>query len=335
MDVVKPGRRFADAGQLAAVVHEAFGTDRSIVSVDRLAGGTKKGVYRVALDDSTSAVVYVWSADEDYWDGLLPDSSHDPESVFAHSSGIDLFEAATRRMESVGARSPRLFFTDRSRRLYPGEIAVTEDVTGGTLQELLDDDPEAGKATLGQLAEMVRAMHEYRAPRFGKVAFVDGGGVSKGGTCEAAHLDHALMNIADAATRDVRAAAGREQLEDKLRTLYAAVEPRSEFGLLHGELCAEHTLVGPQGEPVIIDIEGLMYFDAEVDHCWMRMRFEEHYQALRVPGLDPVRMKYYQYTMHLDLVGGPMRIADGDFPDRDWMLGVAGHHLQKALAYET
>jgi hypothetical protein len=45
-----------------------------------------------------------------------------------------------------------------------------------------------------------------------------------------------LTNIADAAARDVRAAAGREQLEDKLRTLYATVEPRSEFGLVHGEL---------------------------------------------------------------------------------------------------
>ncbi len=121
-------RRFADARQLAGVVQEVFGTDRSIASVDRLAGGTKKGVYRVALDDGTSTVVYVWSADEDYWDGLLPDSSNDPESVFAHSSGIDLFEAATRRMESVGARSPRLFFTDRSKRLYPGEIAVAEDL---------------------------------------------------------------------------------------------------------------------------------------------------------------------------------------------------------------
>jgi hypothetical protein len=330
---VKTDRRFADAGQLARVVREAFGTDRRIISVDRLAGGSKKGVYRVALDDGASAVVYVWNADEDYWDGLLPDYSNDPASVFAHSSGLDLFEAATHRMESVGARSPRLFFTDRSRRLYPGEIAVAEDVQGGTLQELLDNDPEAGKATLGQLAEMVRAMHGYRAPRFGKVALVDGGGAASGGTCEAAHLGHALMNIADAAARDVRAVAAREQLEDKLRTLYAAVEPRSEFGLLHGELCAEHTLVGPRGEPVIIDIEGLMYFDVEVDHCWMRMRFQEHYPALRIPGLDPARMKYYQYTMHLDLVGGPLRIADGDFPDRDWMLGLADRHLRMALAY--
>ena len=332
---MKTERRFADARQLAGVVREVFGTARSIVSVDRLAGGTKKGVYRVTVDDGTSAVVYVWSADEDYWEGLLPDFSNDPESVFAHSSGIDLFEAATRRLESVGARSPRLFFTDRSKRLYPGDIAVAEDITGGTLQQLLDDDPEAGKATLGQLAEMVRAMHQYRAPRFGKVAFVDGGGVSKGGTCEAAHLDHALMNIADAATRDVRAAEGREQLEDKLRTLYARVEPRSEFGLLHGELCAEHTLVGLHGEPVIIDIEGLMYFDVEWEHVFLRLRFQDDYRYLDQDGLDSGRLRLYALAMHLSLVAGPLRLLDGDFPHREGMLGIVEYNLRRVLAWGT
>lgn len=326
-------RRFADAATLAGVVREVFGTDRTIVDVDRLAGGSKKGVYRVTLDERTSAVVYVWNAEEDYWDGLLPDSSHDPESVFVHSSGIELFEAATRRLESVGARSPRLLFADRSRRLYPGEIAVAEDVAGGSLQALLDTDPQAGAATVGQLAEMLRAMHRYRAPAFGKVAFVDGGGVSKGATCEAACLESALTDIADAAVRDARAAEAREQLQDKLRTLYARVEPRSEFGVVHGELGADHVLVGPRGEPVLIDIEGLMYFDVEVEHTWMRMRFQEHYAPLRDPGLDPVRMAFYQYAMHLNLVGGPLRIAEGDFPNRRWMLDIADDHLRKALAY--
>jgi hypothetical protein len=332
---VRTERRFADARQLTGVVREVFGSDRRIVGVDRLTGGSKKGVYRVALDDRSSAVVYVWNAEEDYWDGLLADASKDPESVFAHSSGLDLFEAATRRLEAVGARSPRLLFADRSRRLYPGEIAVAEDIAGGTLQALLERDPDAGKATLGQLAEMVRTMHRYRAPAFGKVAFVDGGGVPKGGTCEAAHLEGALADIGYAASRDARAAEGRERLEEKLHALYGRVEPRAEFGLVHGELCAEHTLVGPRGEPVLIDIEGLMYFDVEVDHTWMRMRFAEHYPPLHDPDLDPARMAYYQYTMHLGLVGGPMRIAEGDFPNRQWMLDLADRHLQYALAYEV
>ncbi|AUG77348.1 hypothetical protein CFP65_2519 [Kitasatospora sp. MMS16-BH015] len=329
------GRKFADAEGLAPVVREVFGTDRRISGVERLVKGTKKGVYRVGLDDGTSTIVYVWSADEDYWDGLLPEGHDDPANPFAHASGLDFFEGATRRLAAVGARSPRLLLADRSRRLYPEDIAVAEDVRGGTLEALLERDPAAGRRTLGQLAQMLRGMHAYRGPAFGRVAWIDGGGAPPSQSCERAYLERSLTHIATAVPRDARAAEGEGQLVEKLHALYEALEPRAEFGVVHGELCAEHTLVGPDGEPVIIDIEGLMYTDVEVEHCWMRMRFGPHYEALRNPDLDPRRLAYYQYVMHLDLVGGPLRIAEGDFPDRDWMLGVADHHLRQALAYRV
>jgi hypothetical protein len=327
-------RRFADAASLAGVVREVFGTDRRIVSAARLPNGSKKGVYRVALDDRSSAIVYVWSAEEDYWDGRLPDDAGDPAGPFVHSCGLDLFEAATRRLATVGARSPRLLFADRSRRLYPADIAVVEDIPGETLESLLERDPRAGRSTLEQLARTVRAMHRYRAPAHGNVAAVDGGRAAAA-TCQQSHLEGALGDIAEAAARDERAARERGLLEDKLHELYAQVEPRSRFGLVHGELGPDHVLVGRDGEPVLIDIEGLAYSDVEVEHCWMRMRFGEDYGPLRAPDLDPKRLRFYQYTMHLGLVGGPLRIADGDFPNREWMLGVADHHLALALAYEV
>lgn len=328
-------RKFADAASVAPVMREVFGTDRRIAAVDRLLDGTKKGVYRVTLDDATSAIVYVWNAAEDYWDGLLPDGHDDPSNPFAHASGIDFFVGATRRLEAVGARSPRLLLADRSKNLYPADIAVAEDIRGGTLEALLERDAEAGRQTLAQLADMLRGMHTYRGPAFGRVAWIDGGGASPDMTCEQAYLERTLVNIATAVPRDTRAADGQAMLEEKLRTLHAALEPRAELGVVHGELCAEHTLVGPDGEPVLIDIEGLMYTDIEVEHCWMRMRFGPHYEALQNPDLDPRRMEYYQYVMHLDLVGGPLRIAEGDFPGREWMLDIADFHLQKALAYEA
>jgi hypothetical protein len=28
-------------------------------------------------------------------------------------------------------------------------------------------------------------------------------------------------------------------------------------------------------------------------------------------------------------------VADGDFPNREWMLGIADHHLRPALAYQV
>ncbi|SDO95528.1 aminoglycoside phosphotransferase family protein [Actinacidiphila guanduensis] len=328
-------REFANAETLAPVMREVFGTDRRTTTVDRLLNGSKKGVYRVTLDDATSTIVYVWNADEDYWDGLLPDGHDDPSNPFAHASGIDFFDGATHRLEAVGARSPRLLLTDRSKDLYPADIAVAEDIRGGTLAALLERDPDAGRHTLAQLSDMLRRMHGYPAPAFGRVAWIDGGGAAPDATCEDAYLERALVNIATAASRDNRAAEAETMLEEKLRALHAALEPRAEFGVVHGELCAEHTLVGPDGEPVIIDIEGLMYTDIEVEHCWMRMRFGPHYEALRNPDLDPRRMTYYQYVMHLDLVGGPLRIAEGDFPNRKWMLDIADFHLQKALAYDA
>jgi hypothetical protein len=37
--------------------------------------------------------------------------------------------------------------------------------------------------------------------------------------------------------------------------------------------------------------------------------------------------------MHLDLVAGPLRIADAGHPQRDWFLEVAEYHLRQALAF--
>jgi hypothetical protein len=51
-------------------------------------------------------------------------------------------------------------------------------------------------------------------------------------------------------------------------------------------------LVGLDGEPVISDIEGLMYTDIEVEHCWMRMRLGWRYEAARrraSPALSAMR----------------------------------------------
>ncbi|AEV84983.1 hypothetical protein ACWT_3959 [Actinoplanes sp. SE50] len=78
-------RNFADAETLTPVMREVFGTRRRITAVDRLPNGTKTGVYRVTMDDLTSAIAYIWNAEEDYWDGLLTDGHDDPSNPFAHA----------------------------------------------------------------------------------------------------------------------------------------------------------------------------------------------------------------------------------------------------------
>ena len=101
--------------------------------------------------------------------------------------------------------------------------------------------------------------------------------------------------------------------------------------LVHGELGPDHVLLDRYGEPVLIDIEGAKYFDVETEHVWMHMRFGEHYAKLSRAGLDQDRLRLYQLCMHLDLVAGPLRIAETSHPDREWFRSVAEHHLQRAL----
>lgn len=107
---------------------------RRLESVERLAGGTKRGVYRLHVDGGATAVAYVWSAWENAW------AEHDaPDDVFADASGLDLYTAANRELAALDVRTPRLLWADASHELLPADLAVVEDVHGGTLDSRLAD----------------------------------------------------------------------------------------------------------------------------------------------------------------------------------------------------
>jgi hypothetical protein len=326
-------RRFADAGSLRPVVRAALGKSRRLVGVERLAGGSKKGVYRLTMDDGGTALAYIWSESEDYWRSGLPQSAGDPADPFSHASGLALFEAASRRLTATGVRCPEVVFTDRSQALYPADVAVVEDVAGGSLEALLGEDPAAAERPLSVLSDWLAAMAAVRSPSFGKVALVDAGGRSHGISCEMSVLDRALADLTEIGEREPRAASAQGRLTDALHALAEPIEPRTYSTLVHGELGADHVLLDRQGEPVLIDIEGAKYFDVEIEHVWMRMRFGDHYAKLRKGGLDENRLRLYQLCMHLGLVAGPLRMADTSHPGRDWFRDVAEHHLQLALRF--
>jgi Phosphotransferase enzyme family len=326
-------RRFADVESMRPVVRAVFGTGRSLLRAERLAGGSKKGAYRLTMDDGGTALVYVWDDSEDYWQGVLLEDADDPADPFSHASGLALFESAARRLGSAGVRCPELLLADRSRSLYPADIAVVEDVAGGSLEALLENDPVAAERPLSVLADWLAAMAAVRSPSPGKVAFIDAGGRSPVTSCEKIMLDRTLAQLAEIAGRDQRAADAKDRLEQALHSLAGPIQPRTAATLIHGELGPDHVLLDRRGEPVLIDIEGAKYFDVEAEHVWMRMRFAEHYAKLSRGGLDEDRLRFYQLCMHLSLIAGPLRIAGTSHPEREWFRSLAEHHLQRALKF--
>lgn len=339
---------------------------RPVASVTRLAGGSKKGVYRLGCSDGFSAVLYVWSAAEDYWppdadaDG---DGGGDGDGVFGHASGLGLFSASSRRLTEAGVRVPRVYLADPSRAVYPADIALVEDVRGGTLEKLLSTDPGAALPVLERLGEMLRPMWRQRAGRTGKVVDVaavdvaamgdgddadgggdggfDGGGYGGDGgdggalgasSSEGIVLERALRHLARSADRVPAVARVRPRLDETLLALAASVRPRASYALIHGELGPDHVFIDDRGEPVVIDIEGAMYFDVEWEHAFLRLRFGRHYERLRVSGLDERRMSLYALALDLSLIEGPLRVLDGGYPDREPMLAIAGWAVERVLA---
>ncbi|WP_121182111.1 phosphotransferase [Nocardiopsis sp. Huas11] len=325
---------FATTEDLSDVVREALGSGYRITDAERLRGGTKKGVYRLRLDGGAaeSVIVYRWTSGEDFWPETGED---DPTDPFAHASGPALFLAARRRLEGLGVRAPRLLWTDAGDDGGPAAasaVAVVEDVPGPTLETALEEEPARAAPALADLARSLDLMWHDRSPRYGRVDLLERGGASRGASCERLILDRALHDVAEAADRDTRIAEARNRLTDHLRRLAERVAPRTEYSLIHGELGPDHVLIDADGRAVLIDIEGLMYFDAEWEHVFLRLRFPGHYDVLRRPGLEPERLDLYELAMRLSLVAGPLRLLDGDFPDREVMMGIAEHNLKQSLA---
>ncbi|SBT51004.1 phosphotransferase [Micromonospora auratinigra] len=316
--------------ELAGLARAALGRGRRLAEVHRIAGGTRKGVYRLTMDDATTVVAYLWEDSENYWPAAEGDD--DLADPFSPGLGLDLFEAAHARLASLGLRVPEVHLVDRSRAHYPAEVVVLEDLPGENLMQRLARDPVAAAPTVARLAEALAELGRYRAPTYGKVAVVDGGGTSRWPSCEAAALDFGLRCLAEAAGRDRRVADARAALADRLRVLAAAVRPRQQYAVVHGELGLDHVLIDRHGAPVLIDIEDLLYFDVEWEHVFLRIRLGPDYDRLGVDGLDQDRLALYLLTQRLSLTAGPLRLLDGDFPDREFMRGIAEHNLTQALA---
>jgi tRNA A-37 threonylcarbamoyl transferase component Bud32 len=313
-------RRHLTRDDLAPLARAATG--RPLTVVDRLRGGTRKGVYRLTLDDGTTAVAYVWSADEDYWDA----GPSDPRDPFSAGSGPDVFTAAHDRLAAAGVRTPRLLHADPTMN-----AVVVEDLRGGSLEAALERDPVAGRAALERFADELATLHAQEGPAFGKAGLVDNGGTSSAGSAVERVTEGALRDIERAAVRDDRIAVVRDELEETVRRLAAAVRPRDRHTLIHGELGADHVLLDDRGRPALIDVEGLMYFDVEWEHVFLRIRFGPHYDVLRVPDLDEDRLRLYRLAMHISLVAGPLRLIEGDFPNPEGMREIAESNLVRVL----
>ncbi|WP_240229542.1 hypothetical protein [Devosia lacusdianchii] len=91
-------------------------------------------------------------------------------------------------------------------------------------------------------------------------------------------------------------------------------------------------MLDDNGQSVMIDIEGVMFFDVEWEHAFTKMRLGDAYGELGINvELDPARMHFYELAQSLSLIEGPLRILQTDFPDKPFMRMLVSIHTDKVL----
>lgn len=309
--------------EVAAIAEPLLGANRHVAGVERLRGGSKKGVYRLLLGDGSRVVMYLWRPEESYW----PEVRGAERDVLGDASGLALFLASHDELRRAGVRVPEVLALPES--LDEG-VALVEDINGGTLEALLLRDPKGSKASLGALADQLRRMHLVTAESAGKVGHLSAAdhGTSKP---EDVVVARGLADLKSSAPRVPQLAPVQREVEEALLRRRAAVHPRATFRLIHGELGPDHVLVTAGGEPVMIDIEGAMFFDVEWEHAFLEIRFGTSYPWLRDGELDQSRLELYRLALYLSLVAGPLRLLDGDFPERSVMQHIIDVNLGRVI----
>jgi len=150
--------------------------ESGMLSVVRLAGGSKKGAYRLTMDDGGTVLLYAWNDAEDYCrrPARRRRRSGRPSS---HPSGLTPFETAARRLASAGVRVLRSC-SRTGPGLYPADIAVVETLSAAARNAVGNRSRGGGRPLpcCGLAGRHVR--RPVRVIR--EVAFVDAGGRSRG-----------------------------------------------------------------------------------------------------------------------------------------------------------
>lgn len=295
-----------DHADIAAVIG-----DRPLTGLQRLSGGSNKGVYRLTFADGGSCLAYRWHPDENFW----PAQTILAVGPLGASTGRAGFLHRHERLSALGVRVPKIL------GLGGTDLALVEEIRGGSLEALLAHDAAAGREALRRLRAQLHRMHSAPGVR-----------PDHPSPCEEIIAERGRRSLAEAAARVPLIAAQQDRLRYALSVRLAAIQPRRRYGWIHGELGPDHVLMDSAGEPVLIDIDGATVFDVEWEHAFLELRFGADYPALRTVELDPARMALYRLVHYLSLVAGPLLLLDGDFPDREPMLKIAEWNTERVLA---
>ncbi len=314
-----------DQIDLEDYVKKVFGNSYSIENVTKMQGGAQKVVYKIDCKNDFSCIMYVWDISKNYFKEEIQ-----KEAIHSRSYGGDLFQTNNKFFKEKGIPTPTLYNMNTERYRYPFDYALVEYIDGQKSDFYFNKaDVRITSEIFRKIGNIVLEMHSYVRGTYGKVNQIG----NRKGKCHEMQIKNAKSDLIYISQHLDDIQVNHSQLLDKLYELEQIIEPRDQYGFIHGELGPDHILINKNLEPYFIDIEGAEFFDIEHEHSFLEFRFGKYYQYLKHDNLDPNRMLFYRFHHHISLTAGFLKLLHRGFPNQQLAIDVINHHSRKALSF--
>lgn len=307
-------------------VSRLFGTDYRIRNSSRMHGGAQKVVYKIECSNKFTCVLYVWDLAASYFQ----EEQTSPD-INGRWYGSDLFEMNTKFLTQHGIRTPILYYLNTERQQCHLDYALVEYVEGQKAEDYFQHtNPLVQDQIFQQLGDMLSNMHAIQRAGYGKLNHE---AINEDEKCHLIQLKDAESLLGYASHHLDSINNNHHKLLDTLHKFEANICSRASYGFIHWELGPDHVLVNDALEPVLIDIEGAMFYDLEYEHSFLEFRFGQHYRFLKNTNLDAQRMLFYRFYHHISLVTGGLKLLHRGFPNQQFAKGLIEYHLKSLLRY--
>ncbi len=314
-----------DKADLQDYISRVFGSSYFVARVSRMHGGAQKVVYKIECSNGFSCVLYVWDLSMNYFKEEKAN-----EDINEQSYGSHLFELNNRYLTQHGIQTPALYDLNKAKDRYSFDYALVEYIDGRMAETYFHHpDSRVQDKVFQRVGEMLTAMHTNERHVFGKANANE----SSMSECHLLQMENAKVQLAYASQHIEKIRSNQSKLLDKLYELESKIQPRQQYGFIHGELGPDHVMVNDKLEPFLIDIEGAMYYDIEHEHSFLQMRFGDFYRYLKNDALDHDRLLFYQFHHHVSLTSGGLKLLHRGFPDQQFAQGLADYQSERALRF--
>jgi len=315
-----------DQREVLVHVRQCFSATCAIERFEQLKGGARKQVFLLTLrNPSTQCIMYLWQNAANYFAERVAGGFEETQS---DEKAPALFLINTNYLLAQGVNVPRVLYTGK---VAAGQhFAFVEQIRGADFDRFAATaSVSARQAVLTHIGAQLATLHAQQRTYPGGLEDAPS---TQFKPPQDTTLARAFLELNATAEARPAVAEYQTQISEKLQTLHAQLAPRPIYHLLHGELAGSHVLVRESDQAVyFIDIEGIHFGDLESEHTFLQLIYGADYSYLVRADLDPARMAFYKFAMHVSLVYAGSCFMLRGFHDQAWAESLFKGHFARVL----